>query len=425
MKNFKFIFTALLGLSSFNLVFAYAPTNFYTPYNINWRLPDCEPKKFLFGANIEHGSTKDSWNLWENKSGLLRLYNATESSLAMLLGADPGSAIYEKATLFLPAYSPATDDGVRGHFELDGEFEMTNLNLLAKYKLPIKTIPGNFDLYVHVPFSQMEIKNVVWRDLTKSVLVADLDVHQNLTDSFFNNIYTLGDGLSLDGFERFGISDIVTQIWWYNDYKQIKDHLKNVRLNFRLGLSAPTGHRINSDKILDLPMGNNGAWGVPVGAAIDLHFIREFKAGLEFDLLFVFDTSDTYRLKTDINQTDFLLLHKGKATLSQGISWKFNLFMQKKFGKFVTAKIAYQYLKHDSDKFTAESNKFDYSIINSAERLQEWNTQDFIFQLNFDFFKEKSNYAMMPQISLFTKLPVSGKRVIKTYTVGGQLAFNF
>ena len=421
----RIVFLLVLGSSLTNLISAFAPTNFYRPYDMNWRLPEVKDKDFRLGINVEYGDTNKCRDVGENRNGVLRLYNQTESSLGMLLGADPGSEIYALANLLLPAYNPATDDGVRGRFELDGKYTQASLFFEAKYKLPIETMPGNFDIYLHVPFKYMQVSNVVWNDLTKYVLNSDLDVHKYLTDDIFNNVKNLGEGLDLTGFKRIGLSDIVLQLWWYNDYKQLKDHLKNVRLNFRLGISAPTGDVRDEDKPLDFEIGNDGSWGVPLAAAIDLDFIHHVKTGLEFEMLFLFDNTRIRRLKTNANQTDFLLLHKGDATISSGMTWKFNLFLQKRFADRFTAKIAYQFVKHDSDKFTAESNKFDYYIINTAERLQEWHSQSFMFQLNFDFFKTEQKARIKPQLSFFAKLPIVGKRVINTYTLGGQIAFNF
>ncbi|MBD3272777.1 hypothetical protein GF385_00300 [Candidatus Dependentiae bacterium] len=425
MKQFVIFRLFFFILILTNSLSGFAPTNFYRPYDINWRLPDCKDKKFRLGVNFEYGDTNKCRDSGENRTGVLRLYNQTESSLGMLLGAEQGSDIYNLANLLLPAYSPATDDGVRGRFEIDGKYTQASINFEGRYKLPIETIPGNFELYLHVPFKYMQVSNVVWRDLTKDVLNADLDVHQYLTDDIFNNVSSLGDGLDLTGFKHIDISDIVCQLWWYQDYKQLKEHLKNVRLNFRLGVSAPTGNLRDEDKSLDFEIGNDGSWGFPFAAAIDLDFIHHMKAGLEFEMLFLLDNTRERRLKTHENQTDFLLLHKGVATISPGMTWKFNLYLQKRFAKRFTTKIAYQFVKHDSDKLTAESNKFDYYIINTAERLQEWNSQNFIFQFNFDFFTEKQKYKIKPQLSVFAKLPITGKRVINTYTFGGQLAFNF
>ncbi|MFH1461380.1 MAG: hypothetical protein ABIF12_00315 [bacterium] len=415
----------LLGLSFSGLISAFAPTNFYRPYDINWRMSDCKDKKFRLGVNVEYGDTNKSRDAGEQRTGVLRLYNQTESSLGMLLGADVGSDIYNLANLLLPAYNPATDDGVRGRFELDGKYTQASVNFEGVYRMPVEVIPGKFELHLHVPFKYMQISNVVWRDLTKYVLNSDLDVHHHLTDDIFNNVSNLGEGLDLRGFKCLGLSDIVAQLWWYNDFRQLKEHLKNVRLTARLGLSAPTGDNLNENKPLEFEIGNDGSWGFPLSASLDLDFIHHVKAGLEFEMLFLLDNTKVRRLKTHINQTDFLLLHKGDATRSPGITWKFNLFLQKRFADRVTAKVAYQFLKHDSDKLTAESNKFDYYIINTAERYQEWMSQNFIFQLNIDLKKEDQKSSVKPQLSFFAKLPITGKRVISSYNFGGQLAFNF
>jgi len=138
------------------------------------------------------------------------------------------------------------------------------------------------------------------------------------------------------------------------------------------------------------------------------------------------DETRVRRLKTDVNQTDFLILNKGSATKSVGTAYKFNLFLQfERFFKGLSAKVAYQFFKHDDDKLTADSNDFSYNIINSAQSLKEWNFQNFVFQLNYDFFLECKDSWFKPQLSFFYKLPVTGKRVINPHTFGGQIALNF
>jgi hypothetical protein len=154
--------------------------------------------------------------------------------------------------------------------------------------------------------------------------------------------------------------------------------------------------------------------------------VHGFRCGGEFEMLAFFDQKRERRLKTDENQTDFLLLHKGIATKSFGFSYKFNLFVQaQRFLGGLSAMVAYQFFRHDDDKLTAESNDFSYHIINSAHSLHEWGMQNFVFQLNYDFFKECKNSWFKPQISLFYKLPITGKRVINPETFGGQIAVNF
>ena len=318
----------LLGLSVFftgNFLVAFAHTNFSRPYDINFRMAQWKGKDFRLGVNAEYGTTSSGRDWDENKVGTLRIYNDSESALTMLMGAQRGSDIYNLANALLPAFAPATDDGVRGHFKLDGKYEELALTVHGKYNLPIEAIPGNFDISFYIPFRSMDVKNVKWNDQTKSVLNADLNVHRLLTDDIDTVVKDLGD-LDLKSWSKTGLSDLAFMLGWYMDFKQMKEHLKNVRVNVRLGLTVPSGEKKKEDKVLSMPLGNDGAWGIPVSLGLDLDFVSNIKAGLDLELLFLGDQTRTRRLKTDENQTDFLLLNKGKATKSFGVTYKFNLF---------------------------------------------------------------------------------------------------
>lgn len=427
MKAIKLTTLILASFAfSFDLCpYAFAPTNFSRPYDVNFRMEDWQGTNFKLGANFEYGNTTRGRNAEENECNVLQIYHHAESSLAMLMGAEKDSEINVLANKLLPAYSPATDDGYRGRFKLDGKYEEADLTFWGKYRLPLKSLAGNFDIYLYIPVRYMEMKDVEWKDLTKDVLSADRDVHYYLTDDIFNLVKELGH-LDLGDWKKTGLGDIVVMLSWFNDFKQMREHLKNVRITSRLGVSMPTAPIKDEDRAFSFPLGNDGAWGMPITLGLDVDFIHRLRVGGEFEMLVLFNECHKRRLKTDENQTDFLLLHKGNVTKSFGFTYKFNLFIQaQRFLGGLSAMIAYQFLRHDSDKLTAQSNEFSYHIINSAQNLQEWGTQNFVFQLNYDFFKECKNSWFKPQISLFYKLPITGKRVINAETFGGQLAVNF
>ncbi|MCK4650967.1 hypothetical protein KAT08_02205 [Candidatus Babeliales bacterium] len=425
MKIIRFTTLVLSVLFISNFLLSYAPTNFHKPYDVNFRMAEWKGTRFRFGTNFEYGTTNKCRDFDENKVGVLRIYNKNESALAMLLGAKRGSDIHQLANNLLPAFAPAADDGERGRFLLDGKFEGLDFTFCGQYRLPIETIPGKFDFYTYIPFRYMRVGNVKWNDQTKDVLNADRDVKRYLTDNISDVVKELGD-LDISSWNKTSIGDIIFMLSWYLDFRQLKEHLKNVRITSRIGLTIPSASEKDEDKVFSLPLGNDGAWGVPLIASIDLDFVRKVKAGLEFEALILFDRIRERRLKTDEHQTDFLLLHKGKATKSFGVTWKFNLFVQvQHFLSGLSGMIAYQFLKHDDDKLTAQTNDFSYSIINSAQSLKEWGMQNFVFQLNYDFFKDCRNCWLKPQLSFFYKLPVTGKQVINPHTFGGQLAFNF
>ena len=144
-----------------------------------------------------------------------------------------------------------------------------------------------------------------------------------------------------------------------------------------------------------------------------------------FDCTSFLSTTKVRRLKTNQYQTDFLLLHKGNTTKRFGPEWRFNLFLKaKEILPGLSAIAAYQFLKHDEDRLSPKSNNFNYNIINSAEGLQEWHTHNAIFTLSYNPLQNK-NSKVKPQISLFYKIPITGKRAALSNTFGGQIGIIF
>jgi len=178
LKRFLFIVCLLFQ----HVAQAYAPTNFFRPYDINLRTAEWKGTDFKVGANFEYGETSKCRDYDENKNGVLRRYNESESTLAMLMGANRGTEIYNLANQLLSPFVPATDDGVRGHFNLDGKFEEWDLTLWGKYDLPIEVLSGNWSISAYLPIKSLKVENVKWNDQTENVLQADRMVRELLTD---------------------------------------------------------------------------------------------------------------------------------------------------------------------------------------------------------------------------------------------------
>jgi hypothetical protein len=421
MKKIKVIAALILF---FNSLSAYAPTNFYRPYDIDFRKLDghslswCKNNRIRVGVFAEYGTTNDSRDWDSNKKRLLQIYNETESSLAMLLGSPKGSFLDQLANSLGVSSATATDDNTRGHFLLSGTYEEFDCMLFGRYKLPIE-IDGIFNLSLFVPFRSIKIKNVQWTDQTKDILTAD----KEFKDQVSSNIeqFARDNGclnINKNGFEESGVGDVAIMLDWQKTYKQQdKEYLKNVCVNAGVGVTIPTSGRKDEDQSFSMPLGNDGAWGIPARIGLDLNFVWHLRAGIELSFLGLFDTTGVFRMKTERHQTDFLLLHKGNATKSQGPTWQFTLFggAKKLYLKGLSAMIAYYFVKHDEDRFAPKSYNFDSSIVNSAQSLKEWSAHSFVFS---------ATYAPIG-LSLFYRLPITGKRSIFGHTFGGQIAFNF
>jgi len=266
---------------------------------------------------------------------------------------------------------------------------------------------------------------VTWEDQTEENTAADLLTKELVTDSIDEVVKELG-GLSIRDWDRSGLGDIAVVAKFYRDFPQEKEHLKNVRITAHAGVTIPTSEQRNEDEAFSFSLGNDGAWGIPLGLALDLDFSDYVRAGVEGYFLALLDETRIRRMKTDEHQTDFLLLHKGRSARSFGPMWRFLFYAQ--FSGLIeglSATTAYHFTKHDNDTLIPQTDEFLHGVVNSAESLREWAIHNFLFQLNFDAGVAHKNWWIKPHVSLFYKLPLIGKRSISTSTFGAQIGLSF
>jgi len=442
MRNTKnIVVLAILAISVVAGARAFAPTNFFTPWDPALRLPPAgKSTPFRIGVNMEYGDTHNGRNWDDKKRNVLRLYDETQAAIPAL--EQPSAAIdtpdFENLIhqLRIAGWRPggvngggAWDDGTRGHLLLNGKFEQFDVTPHMRYILPFKSFPGSLALSAHLPIRHAEIDNVSINDLTGSNLtgehwpVSDYLVEQLMTSDIKGFAKRYGN-LDLNNWSATDLGDLVLMMDWGKDFPQTKEDLKNVELHLFLAVSCPTGLKRDEDKAFSMALGNDGAWSLPFGIGIDMDFKYHIALGAEAQFEVIFDKTKTYRMKTHDYQTEFLLLNKGRATMDHGFFWKFYLYLQGyHFWRGLSLKAAYEYIKHDSDRLTPKTDDFSAMYANGARSLGEWYNHEFIFSLNYDFFEECK--MVKPQFSFFYKLPVAGKKIINPQTFGGQLAINF
>jgi len=196
----------------------------------------------------------------------------------------------------------------------------------------------------------------------------------------------------------------------------------------KLGVSFPTA---NARKMLD---GSNiwlDRWGVPIGVGLEGDFKYSIKAGIDFDML-VFHDSDRLQRTKDKDGVEHVLYAKANVGLGYGVEWQLHAYVQAfRFRYGFSAKAAYQFVQGVDDWIIEERDKSNTSeTINASRIFSDWHAHKLIFSLNYDGGgdtegDEKEDWSFAPQVHLFWKIPIAGKSVIRTHTIGGQLAFNF
>jgi len=429
-KLFKTL--ALLLASSAQLT-AFAPTNFFKPYDANLDLlGECKKKQpFKIGANVEYGfdhAGKD-WN--GNSKNVLKLYEPTQQFISAVRNApatNTAAANQYAALVALPLLA-AIDDGARGHVDINGRFEMVDISVHGRYEMPFKAIPGSLGLSLMLPIRDARMynnSNSYTYKGERGIFAVDAVVYNQVKDraAMQENMKRLGN-LDWTDWAKTDVGDLVIMLDWANRYKQEKDGLEAVEIKAKLGLSCPTAAERDEDKVFAVALGNDGAWAMPFGVGLNIDFKYHIRLGADAQFEVIFDHTKNYRMKTDLNQTRFMLLNKGNASMDYGFTWKFNLLAEAhRFAYGLSVSAAYEYLKHDDDRLSPQSNAFDASVVNSANWLKEYNTHNLIFKLNWDG-RACLKQRFAPQLSVFYKLPIDGKNVLLQDTIGGQLAINF
>ncbi len=374
-------------------------------------------RMFQVYSLVEAGYNQLGLNSDGTHVNVLQIYNREQNALKMLDGFPVSSCIGQKRIQV-----DADDDGVRGHFNVCGD-----LKLLAAFSFNLRCFfTDAFSVGFYFPFLSMRLNDVYWQNLTQDIDEQDFRVRELLTDHFFSNVCALG-GPSLGSWHRTGPGDATIMLEWYRDFRQNKPMLKNVRINWRVGLTMPTGLRADEDKLFAIPFGYDGAFSIPYGLGLDLILATHLRVGVDVQLTHVFDNTRLRRIKTDLDQTDLLLLQKVWAHKDWGMVQRFDLYVELyRFLSGLSAKVGYQYLKQGDSTLSFACNEYSSRIANTAQSLQDYTMHMIIPKINYDFQAQLGpDCRVRPQIGLFGRFPFNGKRVALVSTLGVALSFDF
>lgn len=351
-------------------------------------------------------------------NNVLKIWNCDQNALKMLEGFNVNSAIGQ-----LRVKLDANDDDVRGHFNVCGDLKLDATVAFAfRY-----FFQDTWSVSAYLPIYAMQLKNVIWQNQTKNITAADMRVKQLLTNNFFPIVKQLGNGLDLQGWKRSGFGDLALFLEWYRDFVQIKPLLKNVRINWRLGLIFPTGRPWDEDEIFAIPFGFDKSFAIPFGLGLDITLGSYLKTGLDVQLTHTFGSTRDRRIKTQVDQTELLLLEKTSVYKDFGLTQRFNLYVQ--FYKFLyglSFKVGYQFFKKGDDELSLKTNTFSNEIANTAESLQERTMHHMVVDTTYDFSEHFGDEARFrSELSFYARLPFNGKRVALIPAIGAVFSIDF
>lgn len=346
----------------------------------------------------------------------LRIWNKQQNALAMLEGFPENSAIAQLRTALLDC-----DNGIRGRFDVCGDLQLNfSTSFAARF-----FFANDWSLGLYLPVYKMRLKDINFVDLTPNLDNLDKLVHTLLTDHLAANVMALGC-LDLNPWQRTGVGDLTLLIEWFRDFYQNKPFLKCVRVDWRLGLGFPTGLRENENLIFAIPFGYDGAVSLPFGLGLDLTLGTHFKCGVDVQLTQVFGHARTRRIKTDVQQTELLLLQTTPTFKDYGIVQRFNLYVELyQFLYGLSFKVGYQFLKQGDGEFSLKTQAFSNNIANTSPRLEHFTMHHIITKFTYDYGYHRPNARTRPELGLFTRQPFNGKNVALIPTIGFVISIDF
>lgn len=389
--------------------------NLAKPYYAYMKPRYTKDETFQFFAYGEKGFHFKAYNGDSCKGNPLTLWQGKQNTLAMLKGFEPNSP--QGILLSMLQLDPDTCFKLCMSADVKHDF---SLGLGGQYKMS-----HDFSIGAYLPIYKLSLSCPSWNKVGETI---GCERTQTLLyDHFKSNVKNLGEGLDLGSWSRTGFGDLTFLLEWTRDFEQHKDVLKNVRLNCRCGPSFPTGKRSDEDLLIGFPFGHNGCTALIFGGSIELLLSKYIRTGVDVELTHLFGNTRDRRVKTDIEQTNFLLLKKVCSYSDPGLIQHFNLFL----GFYdvcggLYLEFDYEFYKHGENRLSSISNSYSNDIINSSVSLESWTAHHGIVKLGYDFAHNLSKDACVkPTLTAYARIPIDGTRVILDSTVGLMCSFDF
>lgn len=406
---------------------ASVPTNLFNPYDILLYKPLAPGEGFEFGAVYEGAFRSFGFqtdpddrivddgtshtNVFRRPVTPMQLWHDSQNFCAALTGADADSPLASHAS-FLNIKGQRIDCNLHVGAEVSIPL---NLMLSARFALPYNLI---FAFYV--PVLNIGVKNIHWKHKKSD----STSFASRLNEDVLENIETLSTMKMREGWQRTSIGDCSAVVWWSRYYRQFKPWLKGVTVHVRGGTVFPTGAKAREDIFFDIPFGHGQGFGVLFGGTLELSLGYHFKFGIDGEFSHFLGSSGKRRLQTNRNQTNLLLFNSGPAHVDPGLLQHYTLYLTMGSWKGLSTTLAYQHSRQHETMIIPSMPRFDATLVNDNESIQNWTTHSIVWFLNYDP-PGWEDCTYLPRLSAFVKNGLNGKRALLFDTAGVQFALGY
>lgn len=416
-KNILFFLSYLYTIS----IYSIQHVNFFEPYefllDINRLFIENNSCSWQFGIRGEFGFDFRGYPI-DTRDSLLQNYNCKtisaqptqylnifESDFAPFLGTQIDTNDGQFVQQFNP-YSAATAAQL----------------LLFKGEMSLQSITGLLEFWItkqikigyYCPVYNLNLKSLIHEGNNKE------NFFENYICSDIYQIYQQNASPPMP-YQLYGLGDSQLLISWQNYFYENRDFISGLFASLRAGLYLPTGMKKDNylNTFLKIPLGYDTSWGIPFGGGIEIDIGCYGGIGISADCITFFPKLMERVIKTDMRQTDMLILNKSQSLLKPGFRESFSIYCvgHDTERTFLTT-LAYQYNKQNESDIILCQTDFSNLIAQTADILENWTNHNLILIV-------EGEYSLNKNITLgyegFFKLGFSGSRSIVCNTTGIQI----
>jgi len=345
-------------------------------------------------------------------SNVLQIWSASENAVTMLNDSPIGS---EQANIRNQIGMLTNPNS--GKIIFHGEFK-EKFGGVVNFR---KQIYDFFYFSLLLPYYAVTLSKVNYEDLTPTNTLQDQLIHELITDNLVENVKKWGK-LDITPWSRNGFGDMTAQLEWHKHFPQHRPILQEVTAHLHAGITFPTGKKLDANKLIAFSFGNNGAFAIPFGAALDLQLGSYIHTGIDVLLIHTFSTVLNERIKSSEVQTQLLLLQVAESYVDFGLTQRFLLYATlSDLIPHVSCTIWYDYLKQGEDEIVVRGNQFLTSIAQNAFIFDDRTMHHMVFTLDYN-----QSFSLFDfSASFVARFPFKGKRVLASSTLGGSISFAF
>ncbi len=368
-----------------------------------------------FKFDIMGGESTKGYNGNGNSTDIFNIYGWANAK-AWAVGAilDPASSEYNADLAALLIASP-NPDGTFAELRYKGKFTFFQFDLYWA-----QNFCKGFFFDINLPVQRLNSTDISYVDETSASNAGSIEwrtVKANL-DEIYDQY-----GLSAGPYVHTGLGDMRTMLGWTINHEDM-ENLDFFDATIKIGVSIPTAKKKNINYIFSVPGGYNGHVGIPITFDMALGMYEWFTLGAHIEGMFFNKKTQTIRMYTSVEQSGPVKLLEGQAKYDMGALWDIGVYAKADhIFKGLSLFFGYTYSNKDTDTVTPQNTSlFPIVAANNDPALAGWKRQDISIRVEYDFAQEGRRYN--PVVGLFYNMPVAGKYIFRTYTVGGDVALN-